>query len=283
MRAVKFFAVTLALALASISSTWSEDRTDACAFKPKEPFKECSNCPEMIVAPSGSFLMGSPENEPKRSSNEGPPHKVTFAQPFAVGKFSVTFDEWDACTASGGCNGYTPSDHGWGRGRRPVLYVSWDDAQAYVTWLAHATGKTYRLLSEAEREYVTRAGTATPYWFGTSISPEQANYDNYNSTNAGGSHLRTSPVDAFEPNPWGLYQVHGNVSEWTEDCYHESYQNSPSDGSAWKDGDCSRHVIRGGSLVDDSRDLRSASRGADPTDFRSLDKSFRVARAVCER
>ena len=155
----------------------------------------------------------------------------------------MTFDEWDACVADGGCNGYQPSDEGWGRGRRPVINVSWDDAKAYVAWLSNKTGKTYRLLSEAEREYVTRAGTTTPFWWGSSISTSQANYD---GTNTYGSGVKgefrheTLPVDSFQPNPWGLYQVHGNVWEWVEDCYHESYAGAPSDGSAWTFEDCSR-------------------------------------------
>jgi hypothetical protein len=117
------------------------------ALKPKDIFKECANCPEMVVVPAGSFTMGSPTSEPERSAEEGPQHMVTIARPFAVGRFEVTFDEWDACVADGGCNGYKPSDEGWGRGRRPVINVSWDDAKAYVGWLSKKTGKSYRLLS----------------------------------------------------------------------------------------------------------------------------------------
>ena len=136
--------------------------------------------------------------------------------------------------ADGGCNRYTPSDEGWGRGRRPVINVSWDDAKAYVGWLSRKTGKTYRLLSEAEREYVTRAGTTTPFWWGTSISTQQANYNGnytYGTGATGVSRRQTVLVDSFQPNPWGLYQVHGNVWEWTEDCWHDNYSGAPSDGS----------------------------------------------------
>src|SRR5215510_14815726 len=138
------------------------------ALKPKDTFKECANCPEMMVVPAGSFTMGSPTSEPGRSGDEGPQHTVTIARPFAVGRFAVTFDEWDACAADGGCNEivvlsglgkvlkpYKPSDEGWGRGRRPVINVSWDDAKAYVAWLSKKTGKSYRLLSGAEYEYAT--------------------------------------------------------------------------------------------------------------------------------
>jgi len=147
------------------------------ALKPKDTFKECKNCPEMVVVPAGAFTMGSPASEQGRSNVEGPQRNVTFGNPFAVGKFTLTFDEWDACVADGGCNGYRPDDQGWGRGRQPVINVSSDDAKAYVAWLAKKTGKSYRLLSEAEREYVTRAGTTTPFWWGSSISTSQANYN----------------------------------------------------------------------------------------------------------
>jgi formylglycine-generating enzyme required for sulfatase activity len=215
---------------------------------PRTPdvFKECATCPEMVVVPAGTLTMGSPESEPGRSTDEGPQHAVTFARPFAVGRFAVTFDEWDACATDGGCGGNRPSDQGWGRGRRPAINVSWNDAKAYVAWLSRKTGKTYRLPSEAEREYVTRAGTTTPFWWGSSISTSQANY-NGNYTYGGGARgeyrEKTLPVDTFQPNPWGLYQVHGNVSEWVEDCWNDS---APSDGSAWTSGDCSSRVVRGG-------------------------------------
>src|SRR5215472_12773779 len=150
--------------------------TQEKALQPKSTFKECANCPEMVVVPAGSFTMGSPTSEPGHSIDENPQHTVTIARPFAIGRFPVTFDEWDACAADGGCNGYKPADEGWGRGRRPVINVSWDDAKAYVAWLSQKTGKSYRLLSEAEREYVTRAGTTTPYWTGPSISKGDANF-----------------------------------------------------------------------------------------------------------
>jgi formylglycine-generating enzyme required for sulfatase activity len=245
---------------------------------PKHSFRECDLCPEMIMIPAGSFVMGSPDDEKNRADNEGPRHLVTFARPFAVGRFAVTFDEWDACVADGGCNGYSPNDAGWGRGRHPVIYVSWNDAKSYVRWLSNKTGQAYRLLSEAEREYVTRAGTATPYWWGASISPQLANYDD------GGlgrdDRQQTHPVDSFQPNPWGLYQVHGNIWEWTEDCYHNDYREAPSDGSAWTSGDCSNRVIRGGSWTDLPGNLRAASRtSASAGDWDGLD-GFRVARTL---
>jgi formylglycine-generating enzyme required for sulfatase activity len=253
------------------------------ALKPKDTFKECDNCPEMVVVPAGAFTMGSPEGESGRYDNEGPQHAVTIGSPFAAGKFAVTFEQWDACVADGGCNGYKPSDQGWGRGWRPVINVSWNDATAYAAWLSRKTGKNYRLLSEAEREYVTRAGTTTPFWWGASISTQQANYDGtftYSNGPKGEDRGRTLPVDLFGPNPWGLYQVHGNVWEWTQDCRHDSYTGAPSDGSAWITGDCSRRVLRGGAWSLDPRGLRAANRyWSTPVD-RSYVVGFRLERTL---
>lgn len=249
------------------------------ALKPKETFQECDKCPKMMVAPAGSFTMGSPASEPGRYDTEGPLHTVTIARQFAVGQFEATFDEWDACVADGGCNGYSPPDQGWGRGRRPVIGVSWIDAKAYVAWLSKKTGKPYRLLSEAEWEYVARAGTTTPFWWGNSISTSQANYYGENGT-TGEFRGRTAPVDAFAPNPWGLYQVSGNAAEWTEDCYHRTYSGAPTDGSAWTSGDCTYRVVRGGAYYTvQTRALRSASRSVWKPDSRFLD-GFRVARTL---
>jgi formylglycine-generating enzyme required for sulfatase activity len=253
------------------------------ALKPTDSFKECDKCPEMVVVPAGSFTMGSPASEDGHQSHESPQHPVTFARQFAVGRFAVTFDEWDACVADGGCNDHKPSEAGWGRGRQPVINVSWDDAKAYVAWLARKTGKNYRLLSEAEREYVTRAGTTTPFCWGSSISTSQANYDgrfNYGGGAKGESRRRTLPVDSFQPNPWGLFQVHGNVWTWVEDCWHESYEGAPADGSAWTAGDCSRRVIRGGSYGSPPRLLRSANRIWFPSGHRDFILGFRVGRTL---
>lgn len=129
-----------------------------------EQFKDCPTCPEMVVVPEGTFMMGSPQDEPQRYNDEGQV-QVSIATPFAVGKYAVSFDEWDACSTEGGCNGYKPDDEGWGRGNRPAINVNWNDTMAYVAWLPRKTGKGYRLLSEAEREYVTRAGATTPFWW----------------------------------------------------------------------------------------------------------------------
>jgi formylglycine-generating enzyme required for sulfatase activity len=253
------------------------------ALRPKDSFKECAACAEMVVVPAGSFAMGSPTSEPGRSDDEGPQRTVTFKRQFAVGRFAVTFDEWDACVADGGCNGYRPFDEGWGRGRRPVIHVNWNDAQTYLAWISLKTGKGYRLLSEAEREYVTRAGTTTPFWLGSSISLDQANYigtDTYSSS-TGGFRRQTVPVDSFQPNQWGLYQVHGNVREWTEDCYNKTYTGAPNDGSAWTKGDCDRRALRNGSWTNKPALLRSAFRGTIANNsVRSDTIGFRVARTL---
>jgi formylglycine-generating enzyme required for sulfatase activity len=256
---------------------------DERSLKPKDVFKECDKCPEMVVVPAGSFTMGSLAGEEDHSSNEDPQHSVTISKPFAVGRFAVTFDEWDACVADGGCNGYKPDDKGWGRGRQPVINVSWDRAKAYVTWLSGKTGKTYRLLTEAEREYVTRAGTTTPFWWGAAISTSQANYDGnytYGSGSKGEYRAKTLPVDSFQPNPWGLYQVHGNVYDWVEDCYHYTYAGAPSDGSAWVSGDCSRRMLRGGSWNYNPGVIRAAYRDWNPTVTAVSSIGFRLARTL---
>jgi formylglycine-generating enzyme required for sulfatase activity len=252
-------------------------------LKPGDTFEECEKCPQMVVVPAGSFTMGSPESETGRAANEGPERKVSIAKPFAAGKFAVTFEEWDACVAGGGCNGYTPADHGGRRGRHPVVNVSWDDAKAYVAWLSKTTGKTYRLLSEAEREFVTRAGTQTPFWFGATISSKQANYDGsiaYGSGEKGDYRRRVLPVDFFAPNAFGLLQVHGNVAEWTEDCWRGSYANAPTDGSARTVPECGGRTLRGGSFADGPDALRSAARSGFAPGNRAGGVGFRVARSL---
>jgi formylglycine-generating enzyme required for sulfatase activity len=253
------------------------------ALKPKDTFKECDDCPEMVLVPAGAFTMGSPAGEAERFTNEGPQHRVSFARPFAAAKYAVTFDEWEACLRDGGCNGYRPDDEGWGRGNRPAINLNFDDAKAYVAWLLKKTGKGYRLLSEAEHEYVTRAGTATPFWWGRSISTDQANY-NGTTTYGGGPkgpfRKKTEPVDSFAPNPWGLYQVHGNVYTWTEDCWNDSYRGAPANGAAWLSGDCSKRILRGGAYNYFARILRAAFRGPVEAHERNSHFGIRVARTM---
>ena len=220
------------------------------ALKPKDSFKECDVCPEMVVVPKGSFTMGTPVTEVDRYKGEDPLHRVTFARPFAVGRFTISFDEWDACLADGGCDGVKGDDNGFGRGRMPAQGISFEAAKSYLAWLSKKVGRTYRLPSESEREYFTRAGTTTPFWFGNIITTQYASF--MASTPYGGGPRgvdSTGPavVDSYPPNPFGLYQVHGNVVEWTLDCYNKRYtEDTPTDGAPWLEGDCTRHMVRGG-------------------------------------
>ena len=246
-------------------------------------FRDCDACPEMVVMPAGEFLMGSPDSERGRFSGEGPVHRVTLDEPFAVGLHEVTFEEWDACVLDGGCGGYRPHDEGWGRGRRPVINVSWDDARSYVEWLSQRTGEEYRLPSESEWEYVARAGTRTPFHFGETVSTDQANYDGnhtYGRGRKGPFRRKTMPVDSFSPNRFGLHEVHGNVWEWVQDCRSASYERPPADGSARETEGCSDRMARGGSWNDLPAYLRSAFRNAYQAGVRRSTVGFRVARAL---
>ena len=246
-------------------------------------FRDCPECPELVVVPSGSYEMGSPGSEDGWSGAEGPVHRVTIAEPFAVGMYEVTFSQWDACVADGGCGGYRPDDEGWGRGDRPVVNVSWKDAQGYVDWLTRRTGERYRLPSESEWEYAARAGTTTPFHTGSTISTEQANYDGsqtYGAGRAGRYRKRTVPAGGFAPNRFGLHDVHGNAWEWVEDCWNDSYRGAPSDGSAWESGSCKSRVLRGGSWNVEPSDLRSAFRVRNTTGARFDASGIRVVRAL---
>ena len=251
--------------------------------KPGHRFRECDDCPEMVVVPAGSFEMGAPRWEKRRVDDEVPVHRVTIARPFAVGVYEVTFEEWDACRRDGGCS-YKPRDQGWGRGDRPVVNVNWEDARDYVRWLSKETGKRYRLLSESEWEYAARGGTTGPFHYGATISSEQANYDAryvYGSGRKGRYRKRTVPVDSFPANAFGLHDMHGNVKEWVEDCWHDSYIGAPWDGSAWTHGgNCASRVLRGGAWVDAPTALRSANRSGSRTGDRSGWAGFRVARSL---
>jgi formylglycine-generating enzyme required for sulfatase activity/lipoprotein NlpI len=247
------------------------------AHRPKEVFKDCDQCPEMVAVAAGGFTMGSLAAEPGRDTDESPQHHVTIAKPFAVARFPLTFDQWDACVADGGCDGYKPIDEDWGRGRQPVIYVSWDAAKAYVAWLSGKTGKTYRLLTEAEWEYAARAGSTTAHYWGDGVGKANANCKGCGSR---WDNLQTSPVGSFPANAFGLYDMAGNVWEWVEDCYHENYDGAPSDGSAWIDVECRRRVVRGGSWISDPQLLRSAGRFWNDHDSRGNLLGFRVARTL---
>jgi formylglycine-generating enzyme required for sulfatase activity len=274
---------------------------DKACLKPNEVFKDCTDCPAMVVVPRGTFTMGSPENEEGRSDDEGPQHQVTISKPFAVGRFAVTRGEFASFIESlgsdseGGCKIRTGADWtqeqkwSWRRpgflqnDQHPVVCVSWDDAKAFVGWLSKKTSKPYRLLTEAEREYVARAGTTTPFWWGSAISTEQANYDGtktYGSGSKGTWRKRTVPVDMFTANPWGLYNVHGNIWEWVDDCWHDSYKGAPTNGTAWTTGDCERRMRRGGSWGGDPADSRAARRHTFASNQRFNYLGFRLARTL---
>jgi formylglycine-generating enzyme required for sulfatase activity len=251
------------------------------ALKPGDPFKECAqNCPDMVVVPAGSFLMGSPVTEPGRSEDEGPQHEVTITRPFAVSKYELTFADWAACVTGGGCSGYLPIDAGWGQGRQPVIYVSWDDAHRYAAWLSQVTGKTYRLLSEAEYEYAARGGTTTAYPWGDDIMLSGKAMANCNGCGSQWDNKRTAPVGSCASNQFGLSDMVGNLFEWTEDCYHDSYAGAPTDGSAWLAGDCSQRIVRGGSWASPPRHVRAASRLRSSTAGRTNNLGIRIGRTL---
>jgi formylglycine-generating enzyme required for sulfatase activity len=266
------------------------------ALKPKDSFKECPGCPVMVVLPAGSFLMGSPTGEVGHNEAEEPHHQVTIARPFAVGKYEVTFAEWDACVSARGCKhnpeeGWgRPSDGDWGRGGQPVINVSWNEITAeYLPWLSRTTGKTYRLLSEAEWEYAARAGTTTPFATGPTITIEQANfngaepYGGSSSLYASGenvSRYKTVEVGSYSPNAFGLYDMHGNAWEWVQDCWNSNYNGAPVDGSAWAVGECDKRIPRGGSWQLNAKLLRSAQRAWLLPNFRSSNNGFRVAKSL---
>ena len=251
---------------------------------PGTEFSDCDVCPRMVVVPAGTFMMGSPASEDgRRYDDEGPQHLVTIPAPFAVGVHEVTFAEWDACVIAGGCGRSAADDEGWGRGSRPVIHVSWDDAQTYVTWLSRQTGARYRLLSEAEWEYAARAGSTTARYWGESDA-DQCRYANGNDhrVSCSDGHDYTAPAGSFLPNEFGLYDMLGNVLEWTQDCVNVTlgYAGAPADGSAWQSGPCYRRVARGGAWDSFSGGLRSASRANPFSDMRFWHVGFRVARTL---
>ena len=274
--------------------------------QPGTKFRDCPECPELVVVPPGSFMMGSPASEEGRWGDEGPVHRVMIAEPFAVGVHEVTRGEFARFVSAtgrsmGDCSTYwgveSSGRHWRSPGFRqgddhPVVCVDWDDVRAYVSWLSRETGQRYRLLSESEWEYVARAGTSTARYWGESESG-QCRYANGADLTAGrrhdgwtvaecdDGHYATAPVGSFSANEFGLHDVHGNVWEWVEDCWNASYAGAPGDGSAWESGDCSGRVLRGGSWASDPWNLRSAYRREVEVEVGggSVD-GFRVARTL---
>lgn len=245
-------------------------------LQPGVIFRDAPTFPELVVVPRGQFMMrGS-------ALGHSVAQEVRIDYPLAVGVYPVTFDEWDACVSEGGCDGYTPSDGGWGRGDRPVVNVSWENAKMYVEWLSRKSGRGYRLLSESEWEYSARGGATTAYWWGDGIGKRQANclvvYE------SGG---KTSPVGSFSANAFGLYDVHGNVNEWVEDNWTSGEfarvagGRTPTDGSPHR-GVHPWRVVRGGSWADRPREVRAASRKGQLQSRPDATTGFRVARTVAE-
>ena len=251
-------------------------------------FRECADCPEMVVIPAGRFMMGSPPAEIGRSANEGPIREVVLSAPLAVGLFAVTFAEWDACVAEGGCEHYTPGDSGWGRGQLPVIFVSWRHAEAYVQWLSSKTKARYRLLSEAEWEYAARGCTekacvSQPFWLGARIGPADANYDwskSFDGSLTAAPLRRTVAVDWGKRNAFGLFNMVGNVRQWVEDCWRADYSGLSQDNAPVLAPGCQSHVVRGGSWSDDPRALRSAARNWETIDQRSRQIGFSRGKAT---
>ncbi len=233
-------------------------------------FRDCEECPLMVEIPPGRFQMGSDRNRPE----ERPAHEVSIAQPFAIGVFEVSIQEWDACLREGSCSfGPKESDNEL----NPVNNLSWDDAQQYVSWLSKKTGAEYRLPTEAEWEYAAASGAKTRFWWGDSVGANNANCKDCGSQWDGKSQ---SPVGSFEANAFGLYDVHGNLWEWTMDCWNGSYKRAPSDGSALLRGDCLARVLRGGSWKLESDYMRTTRRNRYDRDVRYYLHGLRVVKSL---
>lgn len=241
-------------------------------------FRDCIDCPEMIVLPKGQFLMGAPENEALRHAVETPQHKVTINYVLAVARTELTFAEWDACASAGACRKNVETN--WPRGQQPVININWNDTEIYLTWLNKTTGQNYRLLSEAEWEYAARANSKTAYFWGNEIGSNHAN-----CTECGEQSKNIEPqlAGSYLPNPFGLFDLHGNVQEWVQDCWHNNYQGAPQDGSAWLNSCSEAHrVLRGGAWSSSRDELRSAARDRKTWDHTSPDTGFRIARVIAE-
>jgi formylglycine-generating enzyme required for sulfatase activity len=291
------------LSLALHLSTASAQPASGGNPGPGDTFSECRNCPEMIVLPAGSYAMGSPEDEALRRDNETL-HTITFARSFAIATTPVTWDQWEACVRDGHCDGIAvetaltslpngepnPDFTDFGRGTRPVVGVSWYDAQAFVGWLNAKTGEddAYRLPSEAEWEYAARGGTGTAFPWGSELDYDYGNFGTDGEGLGGKAEGRdvwlaeTSPVASFPPNAFGVYDMHGNIFEWTEDCYEADRTDAPADGSANKQGNCANRVFRSGTFLSNPYMQRSARRGAPyPSTLRGRNYlGFRVVKTL---
>ncbi|UZE10134.1 formylglycine-generating enzyme family protein [Pseudomonas sp. B21-053] len=264
----------------------------AQAAEPAQPgkvFKDCKDCPEMVVLPTGTFTMGTPENEVGREPDEGPLHPVTFAKPLAISRFQVLVGEWDAYLRD---TGYVMPDGDTRPGREckagvpryertakhPAVCMDFEEANAYVAWLSKKSGKAYRLVSESLREYASRAGSTGPFPFPFDEGKEYSIAKHANTYGAADGYNFTAPAGSFPANAFGVYDMHGNVYEWTADCFNENYVGAPSDGSAWLSGDCKVRRIRGNDWGEAPVFSRSGNRNATYPDTRGDWLGFRVAR-----
>ena len=275
----KRYIVTVGTVAGALALAWagyafiSRDITPATEMLPVRVFRDCPDCPELVEIPPGAYERGSGPDEPGHLATEGPVTRVTIKRSFAIGRYPVTFGEWDQCELEGACK-HKPNDRGWGRGTRPVFYVSWNDTRDFLTWLSARTGKSYRLPSETEWEYAARAGTSTAYPWGDAIGQRMANCKGCSEDGSD----RTTPVGSFPPNRFNLFDMHGNVWQWVADCWNASYAGAPADGSPWLSGECEKTVVRGGAWGLTPQDVRSARREGDNKDLRSGRRGFRIAR-----
>ena len=240
-------------------------------LKPGAMFRDCETCPEMVVVPPGIFMMGS-----KKHKSEKPHRIMRIRKAFAIGRFETTHEHWQACIDAGGCT-HEPHDHKWGKNRMPVINVSHKMVRGFADWLSKSTGQTYRLPSEAEWEYAARAGSKGNYWFGDIVGDNEVNC---RKCGAPWSGIGNAPIGSFKPNPWGLYDMHGNAFEWVQDCWQPNYQDAPKSSRAWEDGECQFRVIRGGSWYYYSRMSRSANRQKNAGAVKSYWLSFRLVREI---
>jgi formylglycine-generating enzyme required for sulfatase activity len=242
----------------------------------RDRLKSGGEGPEMVVVPAGSFQMGDIQGGGRQ--NEQPVRTVRIEKRFAIGRFEVTFEEYDQFANETGRN--LPGDQGWGRVRRPVINVNWQEAAVYAKWLSEQTGKRYRLPTEAEWEYAARGGKETNYWWGNYFLEGVANCEGCGSQ---WDKKQTAPVGSFKPNPFGLTDMAGNVWEWVEDCWHGNYNDAPADGSAWREaggGNCALRVLRGGSWFDRPGNLRSSYRGGNNAGRRFATVGFRLVTII---
>jgi len=235
-------------------------------------FKDCDVCPEMVVVPAGEFIMGTDGGDKR----EAPAHTVTLKKSYALSETEITFDHWEACRIDGGCK-RDPDDHKWGKKGMPVINIDFQDAQDYTAWLSKKTGATYRLPNEAEWEYAAKAGTTTKYWWGDEIGEGNANCRKCGTQWSGKG---SAPVASFKPNPFGLYDMNGNVWEWVADCWNPNHDGAFSDGRTRTTGNCKVRIIRGGSWYYFPKLSRAAYRFKNDVRVFSYNIGFRVLKEL---